>query len=268
VREPVISTPAPAGPPVAPREAREIFGPALPLAEQYAGLLVGPGVERGLIGPAEAARVWDRHLLNCAVVAELIPARCSVVDLGSGAGLPGLVLAMLLPAAEVTLLEPMARRVLFLEECVRILALANAVVRRGRAQDLAGQLTADVVTARAVAPLDKLAGMAAGLARPGGLVLAIKGTGAADEIMRAQPVLRQLGVRDVELVLAGSGRVDPAATVVRFTTRSGPNRDGTPRRPGAGGHRAGGRGPARGGQVVGRGKNSRQGRPNGRRSGG
>jgi 16S rRNA (guanine527-N7)-methyltransferase len=254
--------------PVPPPAAREIFGSRLPLAEQYAQLLIGPGVERGLVGPAEAVRVWDRHLLNCAAVAELIPVPCSLVDLGSGAGLPGIVLAMLLPEAEVTLLEPMARRALFLTECVEALGLANAAVRRGRAEDLAGQIAADVVVARAVAPMDRLAGMAAGLAKPGGLVLAIKGAGAADELTRAQPALRQLGARDIELVQAGSGKVDPAATVIMFTTGPARHRPGTSPRAGGGQH-GGPAGPVRGGHGSGgRGPLPRKGRPNGRRSGG
>jgi 16S rRNA (guanine527-N7)-methyltransferase len=252
-----------------PPAAREIFGPVLPLAERYAHLLAGPGVERGLLGPAEAARVWDRHLLNCAVVAELVPAPCSLVDLGSGAGLPGIVLAMLLPDVDVTLLEPVARRAAFLEDCVSDLGLGNAVMRRGRAEDMAGQITADVVIARAVAPMDRLAGMAAGLARPGGLVLAIKGAGAADEVLRAQPVLRQLGASDLQIVQVGGGKADPAATVVRFTTGPARNRGGTPFRPGAAGHHADGAGSARGGVgPAGRGQKPRKGRPNARRSGG
>jgi 16S rRNA (guanine527-N7)-methyltransferase len=218
-------------PPAAPAAAVEVFGAAIGLAERYAGLLAGPGVERGLLGPAEAARIWDRHLVNCAVVAELVPSPCSLIDLGSGAGLPGIVLAMLLPDVTVTLLEPMARRVAFLEECIQILGIGNAEVQRGRAEELAGQLAAGVVTARAVAPLERLAGLAAGLLKPGGLVLAIKGAGAADEVKRARPVLRRLGVRDVEVLQAGGGRVDAAATVVRFTV--GRPRPGTVR-PGAG----------------------------------
>jgi 16S rRNA (guanine527-N7)-methyltransferase len=217
--------------PAAPPAAKEIFGAALGEAERYAGLLAGPGVERGLLGPAETARIWDRHLLNCAAVAELVPSPCSLIDLGSGAGLPGIVLAMLLPDITVTLLEPMARRVTFLQECIEILGMANAEVRRGRAEDLAGQLAADVVTARAVAPMDKLAGLAIGLLKPGGLVLAIKGAGAAAEVSRARPVLRRLGAQDVEVLQAGSGRVYPAATVVRFTagrSQGRPARSGAP----------------------------------------
>ncbi|HLQ57625.1 MAG TPA: 16S rRNA (guanine(527)-N(7))-methyltransferase RsmG [Streptosporangiaceae bacterium] len=210
--------PVPGAPPAAIMPAAAAaFGSALGQAERYAALLAGPGVERGVLGPAEASRIWDRHLLNCAAVAELVPSPCSLIDLGSGAGLPGIVLAMLLPDVAVTLLEPMARRVAFLDECVRTLGLANAEVRRGRAEDLAGQLSADVVTARAVAPMYKLADLAIGLVNPGGLVLAIKGAGAAGEISRAMPVLRRLGARDVEVVHAGSGKVSPAATVVRFT---------------------------------------------------
>jgi 16S rRNA (guanine527-N7)-methyltransferase len=203
--------------PQAPAEARAMFGPALGLAERYAELLAGPGVEQGLIGPRETARLWDRHLMNCAAVAELIPHPCSVIDLGSGAGLPGVVLAMLLPDSRIVLLEPMARRVAFLQECVRVLGLGNAEVCRGRAEDMAGRLVADVVTARAVAPLDRLAGLALGLVRPSGLVLAIKGAGAAQELALAAPVLRRLGARDAAVVQAGHGKVSPPPTVVRLT---------------------------------------------------
>jgi 16S rRNA (guanine527-N7)-methyltransferase len=205
------------GVPTAPAQARAIFGAATPAAEHYARLLAGPGVVRGLIGPREVPRLWERHLLNSAAVAELVPRPCSLVDLGSGAGLPGIVLALLLPDVGVTLLEPMLRRVAFLEECVRTLGLENARVLRGRAEDLAGRLAADVVTARAVAPLDRLAALALGLVRPGGIVLAIKGSTAQQEVEAARAALRRLGVRDVDVLRAGSGRVDPAATVVRLT---------------------------------------------------
>jgi 16S rRNA (guanine527-N7)-methyltransferase len=193
----------------------------MPAAERYAALLAGPGIERGLLGRAEAPRLWERHLMNCAAAAELVPWRCSLVDLGSGAGLPGMVVAMLRPESTVTLLEPMARRVRFLDECVAALGLRNAVVLRARAEDAAGQLAADVVMARAVAPLGRLAGLALGLVRPGGLVLAIKGAGAAAEVTQAMPELLRLDARDVAVVAVGSGRVDPATTVVRFTAGPG-----------------------------------------------
>jgi 16S rRNA (guanine527-N7)-methyltransferase len=178
-------------------------------------------VERGLIGPRETARLWDRHLINCAAVAELVPPGSSLIDLGSGAGLPGVVLAMLLPDSEVVLLEPLARRVAFLEECVRTLGLSNAVPRRGRAEEVDGQLTADVVTARAVAPMQRLAALAVPLARPGGLVLAIKGAAAAQELAQAGPVLRRLGVQDAAVLEAGRGKVSPPPTVVRLTVGLG-----------------------------------------------
>jgi 16S rRNA (guanine527-N7)-methyltransferase len=213
--------------PEPPQQALQLFGPAIGLARRYAELLAGPAVQRGLIGPAEAARLWDRHLINCAAVADLVPRPSTLLDLGSGAGLPGLVLAMLLPDVQVVLLEPMERRVSFLAECVSDLDLRNVTVHRSRAEDAAGEFAADVVTARAVAPLDRLAGLALGLARPGGLVLAIKGAGAEQEAARAAPVLRRLGARDVRVVRVGAGD-PPAATVVRFT--AGPAREPAGRR--------------------------------------
>jgi 16S rRNA (guanine527-N7)-methyltransferase len=201
-----------------PEAAGLVFGPALPIAREFAALLSGPGVERGLLGPRESARIWDRHLLNSAAVAELIPPRSRLADLGSGAGLPGLVLAILLPDTDVILVEPMARRTAFLAECVSRLGLRNVQVRRARAEDLAGQVGADVVTSRAVARLDRLAGLAAGLARPGGQVLAIKGAGAEREVQEAAGTFRRLGAEDVEIVSVGSGVLSEPTTVVRFTT--------------------------------------------------
>jgi 16S rRNA (guanine527-N7)-methyltransferase len=202
-----------------PASAVRVFGPALPAAVTFAGLLATRGVERGLVGPREVPRLWDRHLLNCAVVAELIeaPHRGTLLDLGSGAGLPGLVLAMLLPETAVTLLEPMERRCRFLTEAVAELGLANVSVLRGRAEDVT--LRNDVVTARAVAPLPRLAGLAIGLVRPGGMVLAIKGRTAQEELTAARPVLRRIGARDAQVVQAGQGKVVPATTVVRFFAR-------------------------------------------------
>jgi 16S rRNA (guanine527-N7)-methyltransferase len=200
-----------------PEVARAVFGDAAPKAERYARLLAGAGVERGLIGPNEVPRLWERHLLNSAAVASLVPGPCSLVDLGSGAGLPGIVLALLLPDTDVTLLEPALRRTIFLEECVAELGLGNTRVWRARAEQAAGALTADVVTARAVAPLDRLAALALGLLRPGGIVLAVKGARAETEVWAARVALRRLGVRDAEVLVAGSGKVDPAVTVVRLT---------------------------------------------------
>jgi len=199
-----------------PAEAADVFGGALGQARRYAELLATDGVTRGLIGPRETDRLWDRHLMNCAVLAELLPEHGQLVDIGSGAGLPGIVLAMLRPSIEVTLLEPLLRRSVFLEECVAELGLANAAVLRARAEDKAArQRRSDIATARAVAPLDRLAGWAAGLLRPGGELLAIKGQSAEAELAAAGPVLARLGVRSAEVLQARHGRVVSATTVVR-----------------------------------------------------
>jgi 16S rRNA (guanine527-N7)-methyltransferase len=246
--------------------AAEMFGDALPRAEKYAALLTGIGVDHGVVGPAEADRIWDRHLLNCAAIGRLIPARASVVDLGSGAGLPGIVLSILLPGIKMTLLEPLARRVEFLEESVAALDLTNVKVVRGRAEEYAGRLLADVVTSRAVAPLDKLVGLSAGLARPGGRVLAIKGSSAEAELAKARPVLARLGVADARIVQAGGPAEAAAATVVTFTV---PAHHGS-------GARGGGRSAARtdtrspgrpAGPATGA-AGGRKSRPNSRRAGG
>ncbi len=245
--------------------AAAVFGAALPAAEKYAQLLAGRGVEVGVLGPAEAERVWGRHLLNCAAVARLVPARCSLADIGSGSGLPGIVLALLLPGVRVTLVEAMARRVSFLEQCVAELGLANVEVVRGRAEDLVGQLVVDVVTARAVAPLEKLAGLCVGLLRPGGKALAIKGASAETELARARPALARLGVRDARVVKVGSADGAAAATVVVFSAvgrRGVQGRDAVGHRPGGHpGERAVGR-------QRGSGPPSRRARPNSRRGGG
>jgi 16S rRNA (guanine527-N7)-methyltransferase len=204
--------------PPPPAVAAQVFGPALPQAIEFASLLATDGVERGLLGPREVPRLWERHLLNCAVVAELIPDGADVVDVGSGAGLPGIVLALLRPAGRMTLLEPMLRRTTFLEACVQRLELAHVAIRRGRAEELAGTIRADVATSRAVAPLDRLIPLSVGVLRPGGTVLAIKGRDAAAELGHASPVLRRLGVRSADVVQAGQGIVEPPATVVRILT--------------------------------------------------
>lgn len=201
-----------------PVSASAVFGPALGSARVFAGILATRGVGQRLIGPREVARLWDRHLLNCAVVAELIDGRCeTLVDIGSGAGLPGIVLAMVRPDVNVALLEPMERRCRFLTECVTELGLTNVSVLRGRAEDTV--MRADVATARAVAPLERLAELAVNVVHPGGMVLAIKGRTAADELESAQPVLRRIGARNAEVVRAGHGKVVPATTVVRFFAR-------------------------------------------------
>jgi 16S rRNA (guanine527-N7)-methyltransferase len=178
--------------PAPPALAAAVFGDTLPLAVRYGEWLGGDGVERGLIGPHEPDRLWERHLLNCVAVAALIAPESSVVDIGSGAGLPGIVLAIARPDLRVTLAEPMLRRTAFLESVVTDLGLTNVEVRRLRAEDLAKErLAVDAVTARAVARLDRLASLAAPLLGAGGVLLAIKGVGVGAEVASGWPGIRR-----------------------------------------------------------------------------
>lgn len=202
--------------PAAPQAAVDLFGAALPLVRRYGELLAGVGVERGLIGPREVDRLWERHLMNCAAVAELIPHGAHVVDVGSGGGLPGVVLAATRPDLRVTLLEPLLRRTVFLDECLEALALENARVLRGRAEDWAGRMEADVVTARAVAPLERLVGWCLPLLRPDGRMLALKGDTAAEELAVVAPTLAGLGARSWDVVEVGAGLGSAATHVIRI----------------------------------------------------
>ena len=230
--------------PLPPRWATAVFGENLPVAQAYAEWLAGPGTERGLLGPREVPRLWDRHLGNCAAVAALVPPAASVIDVGSGAGLPGVVLAIVRPDIRVVLVEPMQRRTAFLQETARALGLGNVDVRRGRAEELHGRLHAQVVTARAVAPLDRLASWCLPLLEPGGTLLAVKGSTAADELVGAAPTLRRLGAVDWAVEVVGVDILEVPATVVRVEVgqsgQAGPGRR-QGRRPG--GRRGRGRGP-------------------------
>lgn len=163
-----------------------MFGVRLPLAEEYVELLAGPAEIRGLIGPREVPRLWERHVLGCAVVTDLIGPDASVCDIGSGAGLPGLVWAMRRPDLAVTLVEPLLRRTTFLAEVVAQLGLSNVEVVRARAEALHGSRLFDVVTSRAVAPMSKLLGWSLPLVRQGGHLLAMKGSSARDEVEAAR----------------------------------------------------------------------------------
>jgi 16S rRNA (guanine527-N7)-methyltransferase len=181
---------------------------------RYANWLSGAGVERGFLGPREVDRIWDRHIANCAAVEELIPADTTVFDIGSGAGLPGLVLAIVRPDIKVGLIEPLQRRSEFLIEVVTDLGIGGRVtVMRGRAEELKGK-QAPVVTARAVAPLKKLLTWSLPLTSPGGQILAMKGSSAAAEIEDAKEILKG---RTAEIVQCGAEIVDPLTTVVRVT---------------------------------------------------
>jgi 16S rRNA (guanine527-N7)-methyltransferase len=178
---------------------RAFFGPAWPAVEAFAELLSGPGVERGLVGPREAARVWSRHLINSAALAEFLPAEGAVIDVGSGAGLPGLVLAAMRPDLEVHLVEPMQRRVAWLREVRDRLALDRVIVHPARAEELHGALRADVVTARAVAPLDRLVRWTVPLVRRGGRLAVLKGRRAAEELRAAEVDLRRAGAVELHV---------------------------------------------------------------------
>ena len=251
---PLAAGQAPAGGYEPPTEiasvAARVFGDRLGLAVDYARLLATDGVVRGLIGPREAPRIWERHLVNCAVVSELIPFGASVVDVGSGAGLPGIVLAVARPDLRITLVEPLARRTAFLSEAVTTLGLDGTVtVLRGRAEDVVDgpPAGADVVTARAVAPLDRLAGWCLPLARLEGRLLALKGASAADEAAEHRVAVAALGGSEPVLRLCGEGLIDPPTTAVEIVVQSRPKSPTRAAGPGRdAGPRSGGRGAGRG----------------------
>lgn len=204
--------------------AAQIFGDRLPLAEQYASVLSEEGVLRGLIGPREVPQLWARHLLNCAVLSEVIDADASVVDIGSGAGFPGIPLAITRPDLSITLIDPLLRRTTFLEEIVEALALDNVTVVRGRAEEKAVLKMvepADVVTSRAVAPLERLARWSAPLIRGGGRLVALKGRSAADEIARDWEKVLRMGIRDLTVEQCGTILETPTTLIVGKRIESG-----------------------------------------------
>lgn len=220
-----------------PASAVRIFGSRLGLAERYAELLTGPATERGLVGPREATRIWDRHLVNCGALAELLPpgrpATAPVIDLGSGAGLPGIPLAIARPDRTVVLLEASLRRAQFCAEVLAELGLEDQVtVERGRAEEAAGRLVGSDVVARAVAPLARLAGWARPLLLPGGRLLAIKGASAAHELAGASGQLPGYVATRSEVVHCGGGPGAHPTTVVVLYTR-GSATAATPRSTGA-----------------------------------
>jgi 16S rRNA (guanine527-N7)-methyltransferase len=184
------------------------------LLSGFANWLAGAGLERGLLGPREVDRIWDRHIANCAVVEQLIAPNSTVIDIGSGAGLPGVAIAIVRPDLQMTLVEPLLRRSDFLSEMIADLGLAQQIqVVRSRAEQAQIE-RADIVTARAVAPLAKLLGWSLPHVAPGGQVLAMKGSTAAQEIEDAAKVLKG---RTASIEKCGTGIVDPPTTVVRVT---------------------------------------------------
>jgi 16S rRNA (guanine527-N7)-methyltransferase len=214
--------------PSAPVEARRVFASdRVGLAERYAHLLATEGVLRGLIGPREAPRLWDRHLLNSAVLSEAIPESATVCDIGTGAGLPGLVVAIARPDLQVTLVEPLLRRTTFLEEVVDDLGLDHVSVVRGRADDLHGRETFDIVTSRAVAPLERLLGWSMPLVAPEGALVAMKGRSVHEEIESARTFLEAWRCAEPEVKELGADVVSPPTTVVRVSWAD-PSRIGWP----------------------------------------
>ncbi|MGV9250718.1 16S rRNA (guanine(527)-N(7))-methyltransferase RsmG [Streptomyces sp. NPDC003697] len=209
--------------PPAPEQAREVFGDRFADAVRYAELLAEAGVQRGLIGPREVPRLWERHLLNCAVLSEVVPEAVTVCDVGSGAGLPGIPLALVREDLKITLLEPLLRRTNFLTEVVELLGLDHVTVVRGRAEEVMGKLPpVHVVTARAVAPLDRLAAWGIPLLRPYGEMLALKGDTAEEELKSAATALSKLGAVETSILHVGEGVVDPPSTVVRVEVGESP----------------------------------------------
>ncbi|MFJ8541664.1 16S rRNA (guanine(527)-N(7))-methyltransferase RsmG [Streptomyces sp. NPDC093586] len=209
-------------PPV-PEQAREVFGDRYADAVRYAELLAEAGVQRGLIGPREVPRLWERHLLNCAVLSEVVPEGVTVCDVGSGAGLPGIPLALVREDLKITLLEPLLRRTNFLTEVVELLGLDHVTVVRGRAEEVMGKIPpVHVVTARAVAPLDRLATWGIPLLRPYGEMLALKGDAAEEELKAAAAALSKLGAVETSILHVGEGIVDPQSTVVRVEVGESP----------------------------------------------
>ncbi len=196
--------------------AEKIFGERLDLAKRYVEHLATSGTERGLIGPREIPRLWSRHVLNCAVIESAIAMDSHVADVGSGAGLPGLCLAIARPDLELTLIEPLERRVIWLQEVVDDLGLDNVTIMRTRAELAVGLVDADVVTARAVSALSNLAGLTIPLLNGKGEVVAIKGRSAAEEIEKAKKVIRKLGGVETSVVVCGQELLEEPTTVVRI----------------------------------------------------
>ena len=178
--------------------------------------MANAALDRGLIGPREVPRLWTRHVLNCAVIEPEFALGATVCDIGSGAGLPGIVLALTRPDLSLVLVEPLLRRSEFLVEVVATLELDNVEVLRARAEDVDRQF--DQVTARAVAPLSRLVGWALPLCRSGGALVAMKGESAADELTSAAPALRRLRAGPAQIIQYGQGVVSPPTTIVRIVS--------------------------------------------------
>lgn len=211
-----------------PPVASEVFGNRLPIAERFAHLLADTGVSHGLIGPRETPRLWDRHLLNCGVVESVLPHRTRVIDVGSGAGLPGMVLAIARPDLDIVLVEPMLRRTTWLENAAADLGLGNVQVLRGRAQDFWGKLRGPVVTARAVARVGELATWCLPLLDGEGRLLALKGASAAQELSEDETAVRRAGGIATELIVLGEDVLPEPTRILEVRIGSHPVRPTVP----------------------------------------
>lgn len=200
-----------------PAIAAELFGDRIETARSFTEALAREGEERGLIGPLELPRLWTRHILNSVIAAPLFEG--SVADIGSGAGLPGLVLAIARPDVKWTLVEPMERRVSWLNEQVALLELANVEVVRSRAEDVRPMAGFDRVTARAVSALRTLIPLTAPLVRDGGELVLLKGMNAANEVEAAQKQIKKWRLSDVRVEVLGEGVLSETTRVVRATVR-------------------------------------------------
>ncbi|MHA7134498.1 16S rRNA (guanine(527)-N(7))-methyltransferase RsmG [Oerskovia turbata] len=196
-------------------EVKAYFGAAYPLVAQFASMLHDQGELRGLIGPREVSRIWERHILNSAAVVQFLPEQGTIADIGSGAGLPGIVIAAMRPEAHVLLIEPMERRCAWLSEVISELELSNVDVKRGRAEEYHGAFQCDAVTSRAVAALEKLARMSLPLVERGGEMVVLKGRNVSQEIEPARKVLRKYKTEEPEILEAMSVAGVEATTVLR-----------------------------------------------------
>ena len=203
--------------PAAPAAAATIFGERLALAERFAAILADTGVSHGLIGPREVPRLWDRHVLNCAVAHQAFPEGVSVIDVGSGAGLPGLALAVARPDLRLHLVEPMLRRTNWLSMTADALGLDNVTVHRGRAEEFTGRLSAPYATARAVARIDKLAWWTFPLLDDGGVLVALKGEQAAQELEEERRALTKLGMVDAAIRTYGADLLEVPTITLELT---------------------------------------------------
>nr|WP_313815894.1 16S rRNA (guanine(527)-N(7))-methyltransferase RsmG [Citricoccus sp.] len=202
------------------RAAEELFGDRTDLAVRFVEHLSSTGIEWGLLGPREVPRLWERHVLNCAVVGDLLPDGALVADVGSGAGLPGLALALARPDCQFILIEPLERRVTWLDMVVDDLGLDNVDVVRARSEQVVGNVVVDIVTARAVSALKTLIPLTLPLLQGSGQLLAIKGRSAAEEIKSAAKVLKKHKGSAPVIETVGEDLLAEPTTVVRVRVGS------------------------------------------------